>query len=108
MSSSTRVLADQLALVGFAVGALSVLALLVAYGVAIQRWVPGFEGLGVGLYLATYPCAFVGTLLSGRGRCSHTRHGLATAGFVLCLVAILVTVGYFVLAMIVLSNSHFE
>jgi hypothetical protein len=103
----TRVLADRLAIVGFALGALCILALLAAYSFGIRRWPPGLDGLGALLYVCTFPLSLVGILLSGWGRFSPARRGLAVAGFVLSLAAALVTVGFFVLMIIVLSQVHY-
>jgi hypothetical protein len=100
--------ADRYAIVGFVLGVLCLLALLSAYSFVIQSWPSGLEGLGVFLYIATYPASLVGMLLSGRGRFSSTRRGLAVAGIVLSLAAALITVAFFVLAMIVLSLSRPE
>jgi len=100
-----RARADRYAIVGFVLGVLCLLALLTAYSIVIQRWPSGLEGLGVLLYVATFPVALVGMLLSGRGRFSSTRRGLAVAGIVLSLAAALITLAFFILAMIVLSLS---
>jgi hypothetical protein len=47
--------ADRYAIVGFALGALSILAFLAAYGFVIARCPPEPEGAGVTLYLSTSP-----------------------------------------------------
>ena len=99
-------LADRYAIVGFALGALSILALLAAYSFVIARWPPELEGAGVTLYLCAFPVSLVGILLSGWGRFSPARRGLAVAGLVLSLAAALIILGYFILSMIELSQAH--
>ena len=84
--TNTPARTERYAIVGFALGALSLLALLAAYCIVIRRWPPGLEGVGVTLYLCAFPISLVGILLS-----------LATA---------LLVVGYFLLSMIELSQAH--
>jgi hypothetical protein len=99
---------ERYAIVGFTLGALSILALLAAYCIVILRWPSGVEGEGVGvtLYLCAFPISLVGILLSGWGRFSPARRSLAVAGLLLSLAAALIVVAYFLLSMIELSQSH--
>jgi hypothetical protein len=99
--------ADRYAIAGFALGVLCVLALPAAYSFAIRGWPPGLDNAGAILYVSTFPASLLGTLLSGWGRFSHARRGLAVAGFVLSLGAALTVLGFFILAIIMLSQSHF-
>lgn len=99
----TRARADWFAIVGFTLGVQSVLTLLTAYSFVILRWPPGLEGAGALLYASTFPVSLVGSLLSGWGRYSPTRRGLAWVGMVLSLGAALITLGFFILAVIELS-----
>jgi hypothetical protein len=96
------------AVAGFLLGVLCILALLTAYSFGIRRWPPGLEGPGSILYVSTFPVALVGILLSGWGRFSTTRRGLAIAGFVLSLAAALSVIVFFIVAVIALSQVHYS
>jgi hypothetical protein len=98
--------AGRYAVVGFALGVLSILTLLVAYSFGIVHRPRGLEGRGALLSVAAVLVSPIGSLLSFWGCSSPTRRGLAVAGLVLSLAAALVILGYWILTYIDFSQAH--
>jgi hypothetical protein len=110
--TGTRAWTDRYAIVGFALGVLSFMALLtaasfIASGLIIRLLPLGLGGPGVILSLATLPVSLVGYLLSSMGRFSSGRRGLAVAGIVLSLATAFLILGSWMLVIIaVFFGSH--
>lgn len=78
-----------LAVTGLIFAIVAMLVPLLALFAAFGR----FPGLTVLLLIATIPVAIIGIVLSAVGRSSVRRHGSATAGLVLGIVALVLAVG---------------
>jgi hypothetical protein len=98
--------AGRYAVVGFGLGVLSILTLLVAYSFGILHRPHGLEGPSALLSVAALVVSPIGSLLSFWGCSSPARRGFAVAGLVLSLAAALVILGYWIQAYIELSQMY--
>ena len=98
--------AGRYAVVGFALGVLSILTLLVAYSFGILHRPHGLEGPGALLSVSAVLVSPTGSLLPFWGCSSPTWRGFAVTGLVLSLAAALVILGYWIQTYIELSHMY--